>query len=80
MRGSLCACVCPAAVRADPAYLLPWVSLAPAILDLQPGGEASLGEAGDLLKHATPLGKEIASVLRFPLCPAAVVYRLRLCA
>ena len=72
--------MCPATVRADPAYLLPWVSLAPAILDLHPGGEASLGEAGDLLKHATPLVKEIASVLRFPLCPAAVMYRLQLCA
>lgn len=66
--------MCVPKLRADPAYLLSWVSLAPAILDVRLGREARLGEAGDLPKHTTPLVKEIASVVRCPLCPAAVMY------
>ena len=50
--------MCPGTVRADPAYLRPWVSLAPQELShsLCPTGRGDQsGEAGDLPEHAAPL-------------------------
>ena len=58
MRRILCVRVCPGTVRADPAYLHPWVSLAPQELSHSrcpaEWGDQS-GEAGGLPEHAAPL-------------------------